>query len=233
MTKRNSKGQFAKDAPEEAQDYRDALITEYHLSVGKVTKSVIELNDKLDQIQRDIAQVRTLAHQTRTNSRGNTLVINKILAGVDLLKSGSSFMQEVQQHKEQPWVPKMGDVVVVIADERHYLKAGEVCTFMGEFAGDAGVRSLDPSYSHGYWVTPTRNLRPLTTEEIAKHQAKEEAEKRKKLVRGCRVRTPDGEGIYLGDDGDGDGCEPHRASLDLDGPGVVRAYNFDQITPLP
>lgn len=134
MTKRNSKGQFAKDAPEEAQDYRDALITEYLLSVSKVTKSVIELNDKLDRIQRDIEQVRTLAHQTRTNSRGNTLVIDKILAGVDLLKSGSSFIQEIQQHKGQPWEPNVGD----------------------------------PSYSHSGWVTPTRDLRPLTTEEITK-----------------------------------------------------------------
>ena len=118
----------------EEQDHRDALIAEYHLSVGKVTKSVIELNDKLDRIQRDIEQVRTLAHQTRTNSRGNTLVIDKILAGVDLLNSGSGFMQEIQQHKGQPWEPKVGD----------------------------------PSYSHSDWVTPTRDLRPLTTEEITK-----------------------------------------------------------------
>lgn len=237
MTKRNSKGQFAKDATEGAQDYRDALITEYLLSVGKITKSIAEMSDKLDQIHQDIEQVRTLAHQTRTNSRGNTLVINKILAGVDLLKSGSSFMQEIQQHKgqpeEQPWVPKVGDVVVVIKDVSEVLKAGEICEYMGHDF----VQSLFPSCGDGRWFTVTSNLRPATTAEIERHQAelkaKEEEEKRKKLVRGCRVSTPDGEGIYLGDDGDGDGFKPHRVSLDIDGPGIVRTYNFDQITPLP
>ena len=54
-------------APEEAQDYRDALITEYHLLVGNITKSIAEMSDKLDRLQREM----------------------------DFLKSGSGFVQEI------------------------------------------------------------------------------------------------------------------------------------------
>lgn len=165
MTKRNSKGQFAKDATEGAQDYRDALITEYHLSVSKITKSAVEMSDKLDQIQRDI----------------------------DLLKSGYSFMQEIQQHKgrseEQPWEPKEGDIAVVTG----YCGTTGNSRFIGHI--DA-IEDLDSDWymrSIGRWFLSS-NLRPATPEEIAKYQAEKKAKKhdgkRKKLVRGCRVRTP-------------------------------------------
>lgn len=240
MTKRNSNGQFAKDATEGARDYRDALITEYHLSVGKITKSAVEISDKLDQIQRDIEQVRTLAHQTRTNSRGNTLIIDKILAGVDLLKSGSSFMQEIQQHKEQPkeepWVPKVGDHVRFKSEIGLTRQGHGILMEIHEEQGGrtAGVVSFNGYGSGTWWVD---DLRPATPAEIERHQAelkaKEEEKKRKKLVRGCRVGTPDGEGIYLGDDGKYEVVK-HRVFLDKDGPGTwPSAYNLDQITPLP
>lgn len=205
----------AKDAPEGAQDYRDALITEYHLSVGKITKSIAEMSDKLDQIQRDI----------------------------DLLKSGSSFMQELDRVKEQPkeepwepWEPKEGDHVRFKSEIGLTRQGHGILMEIHEEQGGrtAGVVSFNGYGSGTWWVD---DLRPATLAEIERHQAelkaKEEEKKRKKLVRGCRVGTPDGDGIYLGDDGDGDGCEPHRVSLDLDGPGVVSAYNLDQITPLP
>lgn len=54
-------------APKEAQDYRDALITECHLLMGNITKSIAEMSDKLDRLQREM----------------------------DFLKSGSGFVQEI------------------------------------------------------------------------------------------------------------------------------------------
>ena len=57
----------AGDATEEAQDYRDALITECHLLMGDITKSIAEMSDKLDRLQREM----------------------------DFLKPGSGFVQEI------------------------------------------------------------------------------------------------------------------------------------------
>lgn len=72
------------------------------------------------------------------------------------------------------------------------------------------------------WKTPT-------PEEIAEA---ERDEKLKKLVRGCRVNTPDGEGIYLGTSNTTESS--HRVSLDGTDPRYSAcAYSIDQLTPLP
>ena len=89
-------------APKEEQDHHDALITEYLLWVSEATKSVIELNDKLDRIQRDI----------------------------DLLKSGSSFMQEIDKVKGQPEEQGLEEAQRLMAEAslQHLIRSAEPIT---------------------------------------------------------------------------------------------------------
>lgn len=129
-----------------------------------------------------------------------------------------------EEPKAEPWVPKEGELVVVIRNEELFLKAGELCRFVG----DDAVESLVPTYGDGEWHTPITNLRPATPEEIA--QAEGEG-KLKKLVRGCKVDTPDGEGIYLGRDGSECGRE-HIVSPDNSDSFWISRYDLDQLTPL-
>ena len=44
---------------------------------------------QLDRIEQELEQVRTLAYQTRTNSRANTVILNRLAADLSLLKSGA------------------------------------------------------------------------------------------------------------------------------------------------
>lgn len=250
---RNTKGQIArKTAPKKAvkkptkaqreMERREALLTDYFRSISEQTSAILKQGDKLDQIQRDIEQVRTLAYQTRTNSRANTVILNKILEGVDLLKSGSIFMQEVKQHRAQPeepkaepWEPKENEWVVCISgfqlEECGTNPRRVIATPWGSesvWVDGTGTKYL-PGISCGGAGTYETIIRPATQEEIAEA---ERQEKLKKLVRGCRVDTPDGEGIYLGHDGSGEGRYPHWVSLARkDAPGTY-CFNLDQLTPL-
>lgn len=249
ITTRNTKGQFArkKDTkkavkkPTKAQremERREALLTEYFRSISEQTSAILKQGDKLEQIQRDIEQVRTLAHQTRTNSRANTVILNKTLAGVDLLKSVTvnegrdtnvvTPPAQPEEPKAEPWVPKAGMHVVFLDDTWHAeVHKGAIEVESGPDRDGHWKTIAIRDYERGIFFAAS-NARPATPEEIAEA---EREEKLKKLVRGCRVDTPDGEGIYLGRDGSECGRE-HIVSPDNSDSFWISRYTLDQLTPL-
>lgn len=57
------------------------------------------MREQLTSIAEEAMRASTMAHHARTNSRGNTVILNKIQNDLSLLLSGASFMQELEKAK--------------------------------------------------------------------------------------------------------------------------------------
>lgn len=57
------------------------------------------MREQLTSIAKEAMRASTMAHHARTNSRGNTVILNKIQNDLSLLLSGASFMQELEKAK--------------------------------------------------------------------------------------------------------------------------------------
>jgi hypothetical protein len=147
--------------------------------------------------------------------------VSKIESSVAVIRSGASFMQQLE-----PWVPKVGDWVVVTAksgifSRGHIAKVGRIGPQGGVYMNERGGCGVE-----------RKHIRPATPDEVQTHLAAEEAkrkeaeqaEKAKALKFGDRVMTPEGEGIY------------HRHACHVYHWVIVphgdKLYNLDQLTPI-
>lgn len=234
-TTRNTKGQFArKTAPKNADTSSD---------IKQVRSMLRKMDEKLNVCMSRTEDLRKCLDTawSKREEHNNWLMprMVQIQRDIDLLKSATvnegrdtnvvTPPAPPEEPKAEPWKPKVGMHVVFLDNTwQAELHKGAIEVESGPDSDGHYKTIATGDYMGGIFFN-TSDARPATAEEIAEA---EKSEKLKKLVRGCRVETPYGKGIYLGFDGSGEGRYTHWVSLDCEAVPGKYCFRLDQLTPL-